>query len=57
MAILFNAATEHLAVADNAKWTWTPTTQDRTLSIYVKVNTAPSSGAIVTGKQIGRAHV
>jgi len=42
-SILFNASTEHVDVADNAKWDFTPVSQTRTMHCQWRVNTLPSA--------------
>jgi hypothetical protein len=41
MAIRFDSATEHVAIADNAKWTITPVTNDRAYSFFYRPTVLP----------------
>jgi hypothetical protein len=42
MAVLFDANTEYISIADNAKFNWTPVTQPRTLSFWWKSSSLPN---------------
>lgn len=47
MAVLIDANTEHIAIADDNKWHWTPVTQERALSLWWKSSSIPNSDAEV----------
>ena len=61
----FDTATDYMTFEDNAKWDWTPVTQNRSLSLHFYPTVQPTNGGnpfqfllteTTTGK-IGRAHV
>lgn len=42
MAVYFNASADYISIADNAKWTLTPVTDDKALSLKYKSSSIPN---------------